>query len=271
MKNYAIYDEQLECVEPIGYLFYYEKAQSFIIELSSDFDEWQVPLLFQGLVKNGIYTVPKDIALMWVRERIIPSGRQNIGEILRTHKLKDYSEIAMLTLSKGHSSQDACYVKEIREEDVPESIKIRWLGNVIECFSTKSGDIICLFRDNTTRRVCLEKLISKYPKITQVMKHRELLESVQVGVGGYSISFNESIEVAALDLVEVGELLPLQACDFYGFVQNNIVDTTNACLLIECSRQNLAYLVREKRMTPIMQGTKENFYTKGEISRIKND
>jgi len=271
MKSYAIYDEQLERVEPIGYLFYYEKAQSFIIELSSDLDEWQAPLLFQGLVRRGIYTIPKDIALMWVRERIIPSGRQNIGEILRTHKLKEYSEIAMLTLSKGRSSQDACYVKEVREDDIPDSIKDRWLGNVIECFPTERGDIVCMFRDNTTRYIHLENLINKYPRIAHVMKHRELLESVQVGVGGYSISFNESIEIAASDLIEKGELLPLQANDFYGFVQKNVLDTTNACLLIECSRQNLAYLVKEKRVTPIIQGTKENLYTKGEISRLKNE
>ena len=271
MKSYAIYDEQSGGAEPIGYLFYYEKAQSFIIELSSDLDEWQAPLLFQGLVKKGIYTIPKDIALMWVRERIIPSGRQNIGEILRTHKLKEYSEIAMLSLSKGRSSQDACYVKEVREDDVPDQIKNRWLDNVIECFTTERGDIVCMFQDNTTRLIRLEKLLEKYPRILHVIKHRELLESVQVGVGGYSISFNESIEIASSDLVEKGELLPLQANDFYGFVQKNIVDTTNACLMIDCSRQNLSYLVKEKRVTPIIQGTKENLYTKGEITRIKNE
>ena len=271
MKSYAIYDEQLERVEPIGYLFYYEKAQSFIIELCSDLDEWQVPLLFQGLVKKGIYTVPKDIALMWVRERVIPSGRQNIGEILKTHKLKEYTEIAMLSLSKGRSSQDACYVKEVREDEIPKCIINRWLGNVIECFTTESGDVVCMFQDNTTRYIQIDKLIAQYPKLMHVKKHPELLESVQVGVGGYSISFNESIEIAASDLIEKGDLLPLKANDFYGFVQKNVVDTTKACFLIECSRQNLSYLVKEKRMTPILQGTKENLYTKGEISRIKNE
>lgn len=271
MKSYAIYDEQLERQTPIGYLFYYEKAKSFVIELSSDVDEWQAPLLFQGLVRKGIYTIPKEISLMWVRERIIPSGRQNIGEILRTHRLKEYSEIAMLTLSKGRSSQDDCYIKEVREEEIPECIKERWSGNVEECFPTKQGDIICLFYDNTARLIRLEKLIDKYRDITYVLKHRELLESVLVGVGGYSISFNESIEIAASDLKKYGELLPLCASDFYGFVQKNIVDTTNACFMIECSRQNLAYLVKENRLKPIIQGTKENLYTKGEITRLKND
>ena len=81
----------------------------------------------------------------------------------------------------------------------------------------------------------------------------------------------EYSEIAASDLKEYGELLPLQASDFYGFVKKNILDTTNACLWIECSRQNLSYLVREKKVTPIIQGTKENLYTKGEISRLKNE
>lgn len=271
MKNFAIYDEQLERNLPIGYLFYFEKAHSFIIELAPDLDEWEAPLLFQGLVKKGIYTVPRDIALLWVKERIIPSGRQNIGEILKSHKLKEYSEIAMLTLSRGRSSQDSCFIKEVNAEMIPEWVKVRGRGNVVECFPTEDGDVVCLFQDNTARQVKLAKLEKKYNGLCYVMKHRELLESVQVGVGGYSISFNDSIEIVAVDLREAGDLLPLKANDFYGFIQKNVLDTTNACFIIECTRQNLAYLVKEKKVTPIIQGAKENLYTKGEISRIRND
>ena len=271
MKSYGIYDEELSQSKPIGYLFYYEKAREFVIELSSVIDEWQAPLLFQGLVSRGTYTIPKEVALMWVQEKIIPSGRQNIGEILKRHKLKEYSEIALLSLSNGRCSQDACYIKEMNEKDVPKDIKDRWLNNVLECFPTESGDIVCMFRNNSTRLVKLDKLLDKYKEVSYVVRNRELLESVQVGVGGYSISFNDSIEIAAFDLNRVGELLPLKAGDFYGFVQKNVVDTTNACLMIECTRQNLSYLVREKKLSPIIQGTKENLYTKGEISRLKNE
>ena len=66
-----------------------------------DLSEWEAPLLFQGLVKKGIYTVSREASLMWVQERVIPSGRQNIGLILKTHKLKEYSEIALLSLSNA--------------------------------------------------------------------------------------------------------------------------------------------------------------------------
>ena len=55
----------------IGYLFYYEKFRSFIIELYNDLDEWEAPLLFQKLVREQQYTVPREIALMWVKGRII--------------------------------------------------------------------------------------------------------------------------------------------------------------------------------------------------------
>lgn len=271
MKNFAIYDEQLERKDPIGYLFYYEKSESFIIELCSSLNEWEVPLLFQGLVKKGIYTIPKDISFMWVQERIIPSGRQNIGEILKNHKLKEYSEIALLTLSKGRSAQDDCYLKVISEEEVPEAIKKRSFGNVVECFTTENSGVVCLFGDNTARIVFLEKLMDKYKDVGHILRRRELFESVQVGVGGYSIIFNEAIEIAASDLRKVGELLPLSTNDFFRFVQKNVVDTTTACMMIECSRQNLSYLVKENKLNPILHGTKENLYTKGELTRIKND
>ena len=64
----------------------YEKEKSFIIELTDSLDEWNAPLLFTNLVKKRIYTVPRDLSLLWVKERIIPSGRQNIRDILNNHK-----------------------------------------------------------------------------------------------------------------------------------------------------------------------------------------
>lgn len=162
--------------------------------------------------------------------------------------MKEYSEIALLSLSKGRSSQDSCYVKEVSEKEVPENIKARKLGNVVECFATENNGIVCLFQDNTARLIYLEKLMDKYNEVRHVLKQKELLESVQVGVGGYSISFNGSIEIAVADLKVVGELMPLKASDFYGFIQKNVVDTTKACLMIECTRQNLSYLVKEHRL-----------------------
>ena len=136
MKNYAIYDADLDRKSPIGYLFYYEKSQNFIIELSDDLDEWEAPLLFQKQVREKNYTVSREYSLMWVKERVIPSGRQNIGSILKNHKLKEYSEMALLEVSKGKCSQDACNIQEIESDNISIDIKERTLKNAWECFPT---------------------------------------------------------------------------------------------------------------------------------------
>ena len=63
MKTYAIYDKESEQNLAIEYLLYYEKADAYIIELADWLDEWKAPLMFQGLVKKGIYTVPAELLL----------------------------------------------------------------------------------------------------------------------------------------------------------------------------------------------------------------
>lgn len=271
MKSYAIYDGELNWKIPIGYLFYYERAQKFIIELCKDLDEWSAPLLFQGLVRKKIYTIPPSIAQLWVEERIIPSGRQNIGSILKNHKLQNYNEMSLLSLSKGRCSQDSCYIAEVKYEDIPKEIRERSRENVSECFPTGDGQLICLFEDNKVRKLDLEELKNQYKEIRHVLHNRRLLDSVKVGVGGYSIVFDDCIEVMIDDLRKNGQELPLSAEDFYGFVRRNVVDATQVCDMMQCSRQNLSYLVKEEKIAPIIAGSTTNLYTRGAVEQVMND
>jgi hypothetical protein len=82
--------------------------------------------------------------------------------------------------------------------------------------------------------VDVEKLVSKYKDISYVLKKKELFESVKVGIGGYSVSFNETIEISTFDLRKFGVILPLTANDIYGFIRRNIVDATKACDRLKC-------------------------------------
>lgn len=271
MKSYAIYDESLNRKSAIGYLFYYEKAQEFIVELCKDVDEWDAPLLFQKLVREGKYTIPKQISFLWVKERVIPSGRQNIGAILKNYNLKEYSEMAFLKLSSGRSSQDFCYIKEASEENIPAEIRNRTRENVTECFPMEDGQLICMFQDNTVRKIDLEKLINKYKDVSYILKNKELFNSVKVDIGGYGIVFNDSIEISASDLRLVGVLLPLTTSDFHNYIGRNVVDATKACDMLGCSRQNLSYIVKTGRVAPIINGAKENLYARCDIERLMNE
>jgi len=271
MKSYAIYDDDLNRTTAIGYMFYYEKAEEFIIELCDDLDEWEAPLLFQRLVQQDIYTVSKEESLLWVKERVIPSGRQNIGMVLKNHRLKSYSEMALLALSKGRCSQDSCYLEEVSEEELPEPIIKRRKKNLRECFVTSDKQLLCMFMDNTVRKVNLAKLADKKTEVAHILKNEELLHSVSVGVGGYSVSFGGAVEIPAFELRKNGALLPLTADDFYNFIRTNVIDTTGACERMQCSRQNLSYLVKEGKIKPVICGTKENLYLKGDIERKRKE
>ena len=94
----------------LGYLLYCEYDSSFIVEFPEDADEWKTPLLLSSYVKRKKFTVYPDDALMWVKERIVPSSRQNIASILKDSNLKEYDEYKLLMMNDGRCSQDNYYL-----------------------------------------------------------------------------------------------------------------------------------------------------------------
>ena len=68
------------------------------------------------------------------------------------------------------------------------------------------------------------------------------------------MTFNDSIDIPAWLLYEKGSPVDVSYEDFITFTKKNVVDTTKACDLLECTRQNLSYLVKQHDITPIMTG-----------------
>ena len=56
-----------------------------------------------------------DWSMRWVQTRIIPSSRQNIGEILRVNGMRSYDEHKLLLKNEGRSCQDEFYIEHIEE------------------------------------------------------------------------------------------------------------------------------------------------------------
>ena len=135
MKAYEIADRDNR--RPVGVLLYYEKDKTFIVELKNGLNEWTAPLLFAGLVKRGIYTVPRDISFLWVSERVIPAGRQNIDAILTNHHLKEYDEMKLLELSEGKCSQDNLFIR--RTDTLPDYVIKRMRKNLVDFVLLETG------------------------------------------------------------------------------------------------------------------------------------
>ncbi len=270
MKIFEIIDGDKD--NTVGTLLYYEKERTCIVELQEYLDEWSAPFLFANYVKNKIYTIPRDVSALWVRGRVIPSGRQNISDILKVHHLKEYDEMKFLELSEGRCSQDEMYIRQL--DKLPEFVVERQQKNLSECVILGADNILCFFRDGNTRKIDLKKILKKdsvvqpldrLAGLDKVLEHDSLYRSGKIGTGGYFVTFNDSIDIPADILYGSGEKIPLGLGDFKTFVRHNIIDTTESCDMLECSRQNISYMVNQGQMSAVKEAVRGNLYLKGEI------
>ena len=126
--------------------------------------------------------------------------------------------------------------------------------------------MLCFFEDNTVRKIKMNDM-DNVEDIHKVINNERLYQSGKVGTGGYFVTFNDSIDIQAGVLYEAGEQIPLKLDDFKAFVQKNVLDTTESCNLLECSRQNLSYIVNQQKLDPVKAEVRGNLYLKGEVLR----
>lgn len=263
MKIFEIIDAENALL--IGVLLYYEKERTCMIELPEYLDEWTAPLLFTSYVKRKIYTIPRDISFLWVKERVIPSGRQNIKDILAQHHLQSYDEMKFLEISEGRCSQDSLYIKKI--EELPDFVLKRQQKNIVECVLLEDYTILCFFANETIKKIELKNL-KEINDMEKVIRNEYVYQSGKVGTGGYFITFNDSIDIPADILHDEGIAIPLSMKDFKAFVKKNILDTTESCNMLQCSRQNISYMVSRGQMVPVKEEVRGNLYLKGDVLHV---
>ncbi len=264
MRIYDIYDE--ENGMSVGTLLYYDKENTFLIELPEYLDEWSAPLLFTNLVKRNIFSISRQLSLTWVKERIIPSGRQNIGSILSTHKLKSYDEMKFLELSDGRCSQDSYCIRKI--DELPIYVEERMKHNLVDCLPLDGYSILCFFADDSTKKVSLSQL-KDIAGVDKILKNDALFASCSLGTGGFYITFDDAYDIPAWALYQKGRSIPLKYQDFTSFARYNILDTTDSCNILECSRQNLSYIASKNQLEPIKKNANGNLYLKRDILKSK--
>lgn len=118
MKNltFEIIDSSKRKARPCALLILDDEG-CWRIEIDPHVDVRNVPALFIPFVEKGQFVIEDEWARRWVQERIVPSSRHNIGEVLNAHKLLEYDEAALLRSSKGQSSQDDYVVVELDSDD----------------------------------------------------------------------------------------------------------------------------------------------------------
>lgn len=270
MKIFAIKNEY-ENIEPTAFLIYYEISDKFYIEVIDSADEWEVPFFLSSFVKKGIYTINSRFSYDWVRQRIVPADRQNIGQVLRENNLKSYNEYKLLLLGNGRCAQDDYYLVEISECDLPKCILNR-LRKRIDDIIPLSGtfSLLVFFNDNKVKKCDMRSLINNNSALKNYLsQYPDRFKDVKVDVGGYGVSWNDNMVISDTELYKSGKTVPLSKEDFIDFVSERIVNTAEATDIIGCSRQNIDDLIKRGKLNPIKINAKEKLFLKSDVQKRK--
>jgi len=265
MKIFAIRDETAGKQKDLAYLLYYELEKRFYIELPEDADPWELPLLLDSFLKQNETTVNSYWSKIWVQQRIIPTDRQNIGEILRDNHLDEYDEFALLMLAMGRCAQDDYYLAPIDEKDLPIEIIKRFETRIEDVLPLDDWCLLVFFRNGTVKKCDLKKHFEKIAAFHILLKKPEYFEHVQMQTGGYGVSWDLNMSVSDSFLYRIGKKVPLTAADFRNFVSHRVVNAAEAAEILECSRQNVIDLTKRGKLHPIKTSEKSTLYLKSEI------
>ncbi len=112
MYKFAIKNRAYED-KTVGYLYYDEIEKTYRIEIPDNVKSTETTMILSDFIKKGKREIDSQWSLRWVRERVTPPERQNIGQVLKNNGMKFYSEFPLLLKNQGRSCQDECYIEQI--------------------------------------------------------------------------------------------------------------------------------------------------------------
>jgi len=269
MKIFAIRDETAITKKDIAYLIYYERDKRFYIELPENADPWDTPLLLSSFLKRGETTINAYWSKVWVQQRIIPSDRQNLGQILKENKMEDYDEFRLLMMANGRCAQDDYYLVPIREEDLPQSFVKRFQKKVEDVVPLTENQLLVFFRDGNVKKCDTGLFLNSEPRFSRIWQNESIFRSVGIQPGGYGVCWGEEFNIQDDVLYDCGKDVPLSIEDFRSFVESRIVNTAEAAELLECSRQNIEDLIHRKKLHPVKVSPRNKLFLKSEIVQRK--
>lgn len=102
--------------EEYAVLSYDEDNDLYHISIPLSVDPDDLPAIPGILARKGIREIDDKWARRFVRERVVPPDRQNIGMILRELGMGYYSEFPLLVHTSGRCSMDEFFIEEITEQ-----------------------------------------------------------------------------------------------------------------------------------------------------------
>ena len=269
MRIFAIKDQTMSEDTVLGYLLYYETPKVFYIELPDNADPWDMPPILSSFADRGEYTVDSLWSRRFVRQRIVPQDRQNIGQILADNGLREYDEFSLLLLAMGRCEQDDCYLEEIPDHRLPDFLIRRWATKVMDIVPLDSPRLLVFFSNGLAKIVDVQELSP--PACLPYLANQSRFNSVEVQPDGYGIYWNDQAGILHRHLFTHGVSVPLKLEDLHRYLQNRVVSASEACRILDCSRQNIDDLMRRDKLHPIRTDAKYKLFSKAEVMQRKKE
>ena len=268
MKISAIKDESNKS-RNLGYLVYFENSKQFYIELPMDADPWETPLLLESFLRRGEHTINAYWSKLWVQQRIVPTDRQNLGQILKENGLDEYDEYKLLMLVDGRCAQDNYYLEDLAEDELPKEVLERYSKKVEDMILLEDTNVLVFFRNGVVKKCNIRSIVQGNKRFQVIINNVGLFANARIQSGGYGITWGQELDIADKVLYEVGEDVPLSPKDFVCFASQRVINTSEAAEILGCSRQNIDDLTKRGKLNPIKTTQQGKLFLKSEVLQRK--
>ena len=125
--------------------------------------------------------------------------------------------------------------------------------------------LLVVFENGVAKLFDVRPIMADYPEYA-ALENPDLFALVQVEAGGYGVSWTSELDASEGELWQDGVELPLTAADLRDFVARNVVDTSEVCELLSCTRQNVDDLVRRRKLAPVHATSRSKLFLRSEVS-----
>lgn len=262
MKIFEINNNSLT----IAYLLYSETDKNFYIELKDKLKISNVPIFFDYYINHNIKTIDSYYSYLWVLDRIIPSNRQNINELMDVLKIDNYDEFSFLYAYKGKSCQDDLVINPISYDDIDNGVKNRLNKRILDIVPCNDNKLILFLIDGDTRIVSIEKLVKNDTRFSLVLNDYDFFNKVEIQSFGMGVKWGNNLIIDFEQLYKASDQFGISIDVFNNYSKRSFLETSDVCNELNCSRQGVFDLVKRNKIKHIRKNKNNSFFSRSDIN-----
>ena len=129
--------------------------------------------------------------------------------------------------------------------------------------------LLVFFRNGVTKIVDIQEIAPA--SAGPYLASQDRFNTAEVQPDGFGIYWNDQTTLSHRDLYRQGMTVTLTLDALHHYVQSRVVSASEACGILDCSRQNIDDLMRRDKLHPIRTDAKYKLFSKAEVVQRKKE